>query len=112
MASQVVVGCSRFEFPMCGRKSAWGWRRHRVVSHVSMHYVFEEVSRWSRWVDFRSVVAKGCRTKVRGLHVSRSVTASVLAILYDYVHSSAQAHCTRMFHHVCSPPDSAVDGEE
>eukprot|EP00959_Pyramimonas_sp_CCMP1952_P371835 7786248-Pyramimonas_sp.AAC.1 len=67
MASQVVVGCSRSGLPTCSRKSAWGWRRHRIVSRVSMHYVFEEVSNWSRWVDFRNVIAQGCRTKVRGL---------------------------------------------
>eukprot|EP00959_Pyramimonas_sp_CCMP1952_P324604 6794590-Pyramimonas_sp.AAC.1 len=62
MASQVVVGCSRLGLPICGRKSARGWSRHRIVSNVSTHYVFEEVSNRLRWVDFRSEVAQGCRT--------------------------------------------------
>eukprot|EP00959_Pyramimonas_sp_CCMP1952_P024636 517130-Pyramimonas_sp.AAC.1 len=39
-----------------------GWRRQCIVSHVSMHCVFEECSKWNRWVEFRSVVAQGCRT--------------------------------------------------
>eukprot|EP00959_Pyramimonas_sp_CCMP1952_P301683 6312377-Pyramimonas_sp.AAC.1 len=112
MASQVVVGCSRLGFAVCGRKPAWGWRRHGVASHVSMRCVFEEASNWSKLVDFRSVVAQGCRTQVRGLRVGRGVTASVLAVLRSYIHSSAQTHCALMLHHVSSPPDSAVDGEE
>eukprot|EP00959_Pyramimonas_sp_CCMP1952_P150744 3154732-Pyramimonas_sp.AAC.1 len=33
MASQVVVESSRLGFSRCGRKPAWGWRRHNVVSH-------------------------------------------------------------------------------
>eukprot|EP00959_Pyramimonas_sp_CCMP1952_P445291 9323355-Pyramimonas_sp.AAC.1 len=97
---------------MRGRKPARGWRRHNVASHDFMHYVFEEASKWSRWVDLRSVVAQGCRTQVRGLRVSRGGTESVLPMLRNYRHSSAQTHRTLMFHHVCSPPDSAVDGEE
>eukprot|EP00959_Pyramimonas_sp_CCMP1952_P259746 5430981-Pyramimonas_sp.AAC.1 len=59
MASQVVVGCSWLGMAVCGRKPAWGWRRRNAASHVSMHYVFEEVSNCSRWVDFRSAVAQG-----------------------------------------------------
>eukprot|EP00959_Pyramimonas_sp_CCMP1952_P358554 7507501-Pyramimonas_sp.AAC.1 len=46
MASQVVVGCSRWRLMFCRRKSAWGRRRQDIVSHVSMHYVFEEISDW------------------------------------------------------------------
>eukprot|EP00959_Pyramimonas_sp_CCMP1952_P341431 7152505-Pyramimonas_sp.AAC.1 len=57
MASQIVVGSSRLGSSVCGRKPAWGWRRHSVVSHVSIQHVFEEASTWSRWVDFRSVDA-------------------------------------------------------
>eukprot|EP00959_Pyramimonas_sp_CCMP1952_P234362 4897092-Pyramimonas_sp.AAC.1 len=91
--------------------SARGQRRRRMASHVSTHCVFEEVSNWKRG-DFRSVVAQGCRAKVRRLRVSRGATASALAILRSYIHSSAQSHCTLMFHQICSPPDSAVDGEE
>eukprot|EP00959_Pyramimonas_sp_CCMP1952_P345772 7241495-Pyramimonas_sp.AAC.2 len=45
----------------CRRKSARGRRRQYSASHVSMHHVFEEISTWSRWVDFRSVIAQGCR---------------------------------------------------
>eukprot|EP00959_Pyramimonas_sp_CCMP1952_P376656 7889017-Pyramimonas_sp.AAC.1 len=77
-----------------------------------MHHVVEEVPKWSEWVDFRNVVAQGCRTQVRGLRVGRGATASALATLRSCIHSSAQAHCTLMFHRVSSPPDSAVDGEE
>eukprot|EP00959_Pyramimonas_sp_CCMP1952_P296986 6213137-Pyramimonas_sp.AAC.1 len=61
MASEVVVGYSRVGLPLCSRKSAWGRRRQYFVSHVSMHYTFEEISTWSRWVDFRSVEAQGGR---------------------------------------------------
>eukprot|EP00959_Pyramimonas_sp_CCMP1952_P316398 6622202-Pyramimonas_sp.AAC.1 len=112
MASQVVVGCSRPGFAACGRRPARGWRRRDVAPHVPMHYVFEEAPNWSRWVDFRSEVAQGCRTQVSGLRVDRGATATVLAMLRCYTHSSAQAHCTLMFHHVSSPPGSAVKGEE
>eukprot|EP00959_Pyramimonas_sp_CCMP1952_P272801 5702922-Pyramimonas_sp.AAC.1 len=77
-----------------------------------MHYVFEEIPHWSRWVDFRSAVAQGCRTHVRGIRVGRGVTANVLAMLRSYIHSPAQSHCTLMLHHVSSLPDSAVDREE
>eukprot|EP00959_Pyramimonas_sp_CCMP1952_P342106 7167092-Pyramimonas_sp.AAC.1 len=77
-----------------------------------MHGVFNKVSKWSRWVEFRSVVAQGCRTRTRGLRESRGSIASVLAVVRSFVHSSAQTHCTLMFHHVRSPADSAVDGEE
>eukprot|EP00959_Pyramimonas_sp_CCMP1952_P180857 3782013-Pyramimonas_sp.AAC.1 len=67
MASQVVVGCSRSGLPMCSRRSARGRRRHRIASHASTHSVFEEIPNRSRWVDFRSEVAQGCRMKVRSL---------------------------------------------
>eukprot|EP00959_Pyramimonas_sp_CCMP1952_P038609 808141-Pyramimonas_sp.AAC.1 len=112
MASQVVVGCGWLGVAVCGREPAWGWRRCNVVSHVSMHYVTEKVSNWSRWVDFRSAVAQGCRTRVRGLCVGRGITASVFAMFRSCIHSSVQTHCTLTFHHVSSPPHSAVDGEE
>eukprot|EP00959_Pyramimonas_sp_CCMP1952_P127231 2661484-Pyramimonas_sp.AAC.1 len=77
-----------------------------------MRCVFEEVSKWSRWVEVRSAEAQGCRTRVRGLCVGKGITASVLAAVRSDVHSSAQTHCTLMFHHVSSPPYSAVDAEE
>eukprot|EP00959_Pyramimonas_sp_CCMP1952_P221224 4624715-Pyramimonas_sp.AAC.1 len=94
------------------RKPARGWRRRNVASHASVRGIFKEVSRWSSWVDFRSAIAQECRTRVGGLCESRGSTASVLAAAHRYVHSSAQTHCTLMFQHVSSPPDSAVDGED
>eukprot|EP00959_Pyramimonas_sp_CCMP1952_P377711 7911634-Pyramimonas_sp.AAC.1 len=51
--------------------SAWGRRRQYIVSHVSMRYVFEEVVHVSRWVDFRSVIAQGCRMRIRDLRLNR-----------------------------------------
>eukprot|EP00959_Pyramimonas_sp_CCMP1952_P135717 2839393-Pyramimonas_sp.AAC.1 len=60
------------------------------------------MSKWSRWVDFRSVEAQGGR-------LNRGIAARALAVLSSYVHSSAQTHCTLMFHHVRTPPDSAVN---
>eukprot|EP00959_Pyramimonas_sp_CCMP1952_P202744 4240340-Pyramimonas_sp.AAC.1 len=62
-----------------------------------------------RWVG---VVAQGCRTEVRDFRESRGSTASVLAVVRSYVHYSAQTQCTLMLHHVNSPPNNAVDGEE
>eukprot|EP00959_Pyramimonas_sp_CCMP1952_P461838 9482260-Pyramimonas_sp.AAC.1 len=51
------------------------------------------------------------RTKVGYLRVSTGISESVLAGVRMYIHSSAQSHCTPMFHDVGSPPDNAVDGK-
>eukprot|EP00959_Pyramimonas_sp_CCMP1952_P373285 7817285-Pyramimonas_sp.AAC.1 len=77
-----------------------------------MHGIFEKLPKWNRRVDFKSVVAQGSRTHVRGLCEIGGCAASVLAVVRSYIHSSAQTHCILMFHHVSSPPDTAVDGEE
>eukprot|EP00959_Pyramimonas_sp_CCMP1952_P158675 3318882-Pyramimonas_sp.AAC.1 len=63
-------------------------------------------------VGFRSVVAQGSGAHVISLRENGSSTASVFAVVRSYIHSSAQTHCSRMFHHVSRPPDSAMDGEE
>eukprot|EP00959_Pyramimonas_sp_CCMP1952_P334011 6995025-Pyramimonas_sp.AAC.1 len=72
-----------------------------------MHCIIEETTNWSGWVDFRSVVAQRGRTHVGDLRGSRGSAANVLAIVRMYIRSSAQSHCTLMFHHVGRPPDSA-----